>query len=54
MTIGYCMYHNVELSPDEMLVKECRKKRNTGKKCRHLRVRSTKDRYYNANKGIRK
>lgn len=53
MTNGYCMYHHRWMTPDELREKSCRKKENTGKKCKHLRLKSTKDRYYNANKGLR-
>jgi len=54
MTLGYCLHHRRELDPDEMRSKNCRKKNKSGKKCKHLMLLSTKDRYYNSNKGVRR
>ena len=52
MTVGYCDYHKRWLTPEELKTKSCRRKENSGKRCTHLlHLKSTKDKYYNPNKG---
>lgn len=55
MTVGYCDYHKKWLDPEQLQTKSCRCKENTGKRCKHLlKLKSTKDKYRNPSKGVRR